>query len=120
MFILATNDAVSNPDLLSKFDLPEWALPLVRSSWTDIWQAYDYVYTRIEIGFHGRMAKVVKMCGDTTESLLEAAVLQDKYVAYLGLDFDQSPSHEISSSMLIKCKSYHGLCAQICEFISRC
>ena len=103
MFISATNNVVSNPDLLSKFGLPEWALPLIRGCWTDIWQAYDYIYTRIEIGFHGRIAKVVKMCGNTTKGLLEAAVLQDKYAAYHGLDFGQSPSHEISSNMLIQC-----------------
>ena len=45
MFVLATNHVVSNPDLLSKFGLPGWALLLIMGYWTDIWQAYDYIYT---------------------------------------------------------------------------
>ena len=102
----AINHVLKDHEVLAKFGLPHWTWQYITDSWNRYWRSDGkQVFTRLEIGFNGKDIKVLGLSGDTTEGLLEAAELQDKYAAHHGLDLGQSSSRDFSTNILNPCKN---------------
>ena len=100
----AVNHIVKNPEVLARFGLPSWTWPLISQSWNHYWTSSGkQVFCRLQFGIQGKNIKLLEVAGDTTEGLLEAAVLQDKYAAHHGLDFGRSTAQEVNSNIVNPC-----------------
>jgi glutathionylspermidine synthase len=72
---LAAGQSVIDRNLFSYFGIPDWCVPLIKSSWEDEPPALNY--GRFDLGYDGKSPpKLFEFNCDTPTSLLEAAVVQ--------------------------------------------
>ncbi len=74
---------VMDENLYSKFNIPEWAIPMIEKSWTE---DHPAIYGRFDLCYKDSQIKLLEFNADTPTSLYEAGIVQWFWLQ----DFDKS------------------------------
>lgn len=109
MCLRCTDIAIKDDNILGKFGIPTWMWPHIKKSWSD-WHKGEKntISGRFDLASNGNELKLIEYNADSAGTIVEAALVQDKWALSSGCNIGRSSGENLQQLIATECKAAYS------------